>query len=192
MTSHHLRARAALHSLHIALDQLADRATAEARAIDAQRTAAAEPLKSPSWGRRYALGGHGDPTGDAVLTIGEARPNQYAEQHTEAWEQLHEVAQHLPVQGFNPLDRIETALPAMSQKAAEATRTLLDRIDQRVRRLLKISDDRQLLPGVACPVCDTAGVLALRTSAPETECVVECGSCPQAWPAKAMRGRQTT
>lgn len=186
---HHLHARAALWSLRCVLTTLAHRAAVEYRAIAAERAAAADPLKSPLWGRRQALGGHGDPTGDAILTIGgTTRANRYAELEAEVLGQMHGVAQHLPAAAGGDLARIEAAIPAMTPAAAAATRRLLARIDGRVRRLLHVPDDRQLISRVRCPACD-AVALVLRTSAPPPERVVECTSCDLAWAMDELRGR---
>lgn len=188
--SQHLHAQAAAWSLRAALSTLADRAAAEDRVIAIQQAAAADPLKSPLWGRRHALGGHGDPTGNAILTVDLSRANRYADLLGEVQGQLDGVAKHLPAAGHDPLGRIEAAIPAMSRPAAAATRRLLDRIDGRIRRLLHEPDDRQLLPRVRCPACD-ATALTLRTSAPPADRVIGCTTCDLAWTAAEMRGRIT-
>lgn len=183
-----LHAQAALWSLRAALRLLADRARAESRAIALQAAAAAEPLRSPVWGRRQALGGHGDPTGDAVNHGHEARTNRYAELSDQVWGQLSDVAQHLPPSAGDPVDRIAAALPTMGPIAVVATRRLLDRIDGRLRRLLHEADDRQLMPRVRCPACQAVS-LVLRTSAPQAQRVVECTTCDLAWTWGALAGR---
>ncbi|MBG0560706.1 hypothetical protein [Actinoplanes aureus] len=184
----HLRAGAALWSLRIALNALHDRSDEEHRAITEERAAAADPLKSPALGRRQALGGHGDPTGDAILALGLARSNRYADLLGEVLDQLDGVAKHLPSVGdFSPVARIEAAVPAMSPAAADATRLLADRIDGRIRRLIRLGHDRQLVPRIACPGCDTTG-LVVRTSPPLDRRVIECFTCGNAWPrAEVLR-----
>lgn len=185
---HQLHAQAALWSLRAALRLLADRARAEARAIALEAAAAAEPLRSPVWGRRQALGGHGDPTGDAVDHGQAPRANRYAELADEVWGQLSDVAQHLPPSAGDPVDRIGAALPTMGPVALVATRRLLDRIDGRLRRLLHEVDDRQLMPRARCPECGAAS-LVLRTSAPQSQRVVECTTCDLARTWADLRGR---
>lgn len=175
-----LRATAALWSLRAALAALDNRTADEARAIIGEQAAAADPLKSPLWGRRHALGGHGDPTGDAVLTLGPARSNRWAVLADEVQDQLAGVARELPPASTTDLDRFAAAIPAMSPTAATATRKLLDRIDSRIRRLLHEPSDRQLVPRIRCPACDAVG-LAIRTSAPLAQQVVECITCDAAW-----------
>ena len=189
MTPPQLRALAALWSLRTALDLLADRVIEEDRAIREEYRAAAEPLASPTWGRRHALGGHGDPTGDALDAISAVavRTNRWADLQAEAWTQLGHVAEHLP--GLtDPLDRILATVPHMSDRMAAATRLLADRIDGRIRRLLVEVDDRQLVPRARCPLCDAAG-LVLRTSAPLDQQVVECTTCDGAWTRDDVLGR---
>lgn len=179
---YHHRARAAAWSLRAALTLLRDRTDAEGRAIAAEQAAAADPIRSPVWGRRNTLGVHGDPTADAVDAAGAARTrtNRFADLEQEVGEQLATVARHLPPVVGDPLSRIETAIPVMSPVAAAAAREFLDRIDARIRRLLGEPDDRRFVPRVPCPACDAVG-LQLRTSAPPGERVVECTTCIQAW-----------
>jgi hypothetical protein len=187
-----LRARAALHTLEAALDALADRVIDEDRAIRVEQAARYEPLKSPTFGRRHALGGHGDPTGDAVGTIGNVRPNRYDELEREVDQQLRDVARHLPKDGYSaaPARILVHAVPSMSPAAADATRKLADRIDGRIRRLLRIDHDRQLVPRIPCPTCSAAGLI-MRTSPPLADRVVECATCGAAWPRSVMVGSAT-
>ncbi|MDP9799363.1 hypothetical protein J2S43_007875 [Catenuloplanes nepalensis] len=183
---HHARAAAALWTLCVALDQLDDRVREENDAILAERATAADPLKSPSWGRRHALGGHGDPTGDAIAALGPPRPNRWAALRTEVWSQLRDVAEHLPGLA-DPLDRLRAAVPHMSDRMADATQLFADRIDGRVRRLLGLPADRQLVPRVPCPACAAVGLM-LRGAPPVAERVVECTTCGAAWMWAEMVG----
>jgi hypothetical protein len=197
MMPEHLRAGAALWSLRAALLTLSDREDAEERAIADERAAAADPLKSPIWGGRQALGGHSDPTSEALLALREPlRGNRYRDLSEEVEGQLADVARHLPeptrdgmrMVGTDPICRIEAALPAMSKAAAEATWTLADRIDARVRRLLGVPLDRQFVPGVRCPWCDAVSLM-MRLAPPRAERVVECTTCDGAWLWTEMAGR---
>ena len=176
-TPEHLRAGAALWSLRASLGLLHDRDALEARVIADERAAAADTLKSTVWGSRRALGGHSDPTSDALLLIGDPpRVNRYTALVEEVTGQLDGVARHLPPAGHDPLGRIEAAIPALSQAAAEATRALLDRIDGRIRRLLHEPQDRQHIPRVRCPWCDAVS-LTMRLAPPRHARVVECTTC---------------
>lgn len=184
----HLRAGAALWSLRASLDMLHERDVQEARAIADERAAAADTLKSTTFGSRRALGGHSDPTSDALLTLGEAlRANRYSALSEEIDDQLAGVARHLPSAGHDSLTRIEEAIPAMSKAAAVATCKLLDRIDGRVRRLLHEPQDCQPIPRVRCPWCDAVG-LTMRLAPPQAARVVECTTCTGAWLWSEMAG----
>jgi hypothetical protein len=183
-----LRARAALDALAAAQHLLADRVIEEDRAIAAEHRAAAEPLRSPSYGRRMALGGHGDPTAEAVGTIAAPRANRWIALEAEVDQQLLAVAQHLPgARSTNPVAQIRAALPGMSERAAGAAAQLANRVDGRIRRLLGEPSDRQLVPRVRCPACDATG-LVLRTAAPLAEQVIECTTCDQAWIRSKVMG----
>ena len=182
LTPEHLRAGAALWSLRASLSALSDREAAEDQAIADERVAAADPLKSPLWGRRQALGGHGDPTSDALLLLHDApRTNRYTGLLDEVTGQLAGVAQHLPASGgFNSVTRIQDALPVMSTAAAEATWRLADRIDGRIRRLLGEPADQARIPRIKCPWCDAVS-LVMRLAPPLRDRVIECTTCTGAW-----------
>ncbi|XTZ18174.1 hypothetical protein ACQSSU_12770 [Micromonospora echinospora] len=173
---HRLHATAAAHSLDVALRQLDHQADLEDRAIREEQAAAREPLRSAAWGRRTALGGHGDPTGDAVLTARSGgRPNRYADLARDVDKRLTNVAQHLPpITGFNPLYRLQQAIPGMSPGTAAITTTLLVRLDERVRRELRIGPDRQPLTGVECPACRHR-LVYVQTAGPQDAWTVVCG-----------------
>lgn len=176
-----LRAGAAVWSLRASLTLLQDREQQEGRAIADERAAAADTLKSPLYGARLTVGGHGDPTSDALLLLDEpTRTNRFTAWLSEVTGQLDGVAQHLPQAGHDSLARIESAIPAMSKAAALATWRLLDRIDGRVRRLLQVPSDHQLIPRVRCPWCDAVG-LTMRLAPPQPDRVVECTTCDGAW-----------
>ncbi|GLY21679.1 hypothetical protein [Micromonospora sp. NBRC 101691] len=172
---HRLHATAAAHSLDAALRQLHHQADAEARAIREEQAAAREPLRSASWGRRTALGGHGDPTGDAVLTARTGgRPNRYANLVHDVDERLTAVARHLPATVIGrPLTRLLSAIPGMSPGTAAITTTLLVKLDERVRRELRIGPDRKPLTGVECPACRHR-LVYVQTAGPEDVWTVVC------------------
>lgn len=188
-TPEHLRASAALWSLRSSLELLREREAAEDRAIADERAAAADTLKSPIWGSRLTIGGHGDPTTDALLVLNDPpRTNRYTPLLDEVTSQLTGVAQHLPAGGHDSLTRIESALAGMSKTAAAATWRLADRIDSRIRRILHEPADRRHIPRVRCPWCDAVG-LTIRLSPPRPARVVECTTCDGAWTWSEMAGQ---
>jgi hypothetical protein len=188
LTPEHLRAGATLWSLRASLTMLRDRAALEARVIADERAAIADPLKSVIWGSRRALGGHGDPTSEALLALGDPpRANRYDTVAEEVDGQLAEVARHLPPAGHDSLTRIEMAVPAMSKAAAQATWRLLDRLDGRIRRGMDEPYDRQFIPRVRCPWCDAVSLL-MRLAPPRPLRVVECTTCDGAWAWTEMTG----
>lgn len=173
MTPHHLHATAAAWSLQAALDRLARRADTERRAIIAELMEPPPLLRSPVWGRRQALGGHGDPTTGAVIdTERPPRRNRYAELAADITARLTLPAGHLPGDG-NPLDRILTAIPGMLPGTASATTKLLVRCDERVRQELRIGSDRRHLVDIACPACGERA-LYVQTAGPEHAWTVVC------------------
>lgn len=183
-----LRAGAAAWSLRASLTLLDDREIQEARAIADERASAADPLKSPIYGARLALGGHGDPTSDALLLLDDPpRANSYTDLVAEVAGQLAGVARYLPPAGHDSLDRIQAAIPAMSEVAAAAMWRLLDRVDGRIRRLLHERADQQHLPRVRCPWCDAVS-LTMRLAPPRRARVVECTTCDGAWLWTEMAG----
>lgn len=190
LTPEQLRAGAVLWSLRASLALLAEREAAEARAITDERVAAADPLKSPIWGSRRGSGGHSDPVGDALLVLREQpRGNHYSDLLTEIEGQLFSVARHLPSEaGHEPLDWVEAALPTMSKTAAMKTWALADRIDGRIRRILREPADRQFVPRVRCRDCQAVSLL-MRMAPPQDLRVVECTTCDGAWLWTEMTGK---
>jgi hypothetical protein len=197
-TPERLRAGAAAWSLRQSLAMLHDRQAQEDRAIADERAAAADPLKSPVYGGRQALGGHSDPTSDALLVLHDtSRANRYSALADEVGDQLSGVAQHLPepmrdgmrISIADPLRRIESGIQVMSKTAATATWRLLDKIDGRVRRLLGEPQDRQYIPRARCPWCDAVS-LSVRLAPPRDARVVECTTCDGAWLWTEMAGER--
>ncbi|MEU8821818.1 hypothetical protein [Actinoplanes sp. NPDC048796] len=179
MTPAQLRARAALWSLRAALAALEARALDEAQHIAAEEATTRSLLKSPTWGRRRALGGHADPVAGAIDAPELVRVNQWSKTQADVIVELRGVAEHLPGLA-GPLDRLQAAVPHMSDRMADGTRLFADRIDGRVRRKLVIHADRLLVPRALCPTCDTTG-LTMRLSPPAEERVIECTTCGGAW-----------
>ncbi|MEW2474631.1 hypothetical protein AB0875_12650 [Micromonospora gifhornensis] len=156
MTPHHLAATAAGYCLADSLAAL------EMWAMEAVREALVgtssirdNGLRSPIWGGRHALGGHGDPTATTALGAwAPGGPNPHAALLGDILRQLDQAAGHLPgAPGMDPLTRIRQAIPAMSVLAATRTAEALEHLDGTVRRRLGAPSPWRHLSGRECPAC---------------------------------------
>ncbi|MFI6160376.1 hypothetical protein ACIA59_10550 [Micromonospora haikouensis] len=189
MTPHHLHALAAAWSLQAALAQLEQRAKdAIANAVHGDRDGDV-PLHSPAWGRRTALGGHGDPTANHALGAwAPRRPDPYAAALGDILRELDPIAGLLPgAPGMDPVTRIRLAVPQMSALAAERTAQALRRLDESARRTLRTGPARTPLAGHACPTCGQRR-LEVTTAGPEPDRAVVCAACDGIWPRAAVVG----
>ncbi len=159
-----LTALAAAWSLTAALAQLRDRARQEARAIAMEAPAV---LRSSSWGRRHALGGHGDPTQAAALSgTTTTSVNRYAALLDDVLEHLGHMAGCWPDTVGDPLERIRAAIGVMRPAVAARTGEALEHLDGKIRRRLGILPDLAPVPGnPPCPSCRLQ-MLRVQTSAP--------------------------
>jgi len=171
-----LHARAALWSLTRALQLLTVAAHAHAQAQADSADLGTLQAWRPGTGGRSS--GHGDALLEAVVQHSTGRTSPYADRHARTVETARWVARSIlrdrHVEGVDPLVQLRQAVPAMTALAADSMRRWIEDEDSAVRRLLGEPDDRQPVAAIACPGCDTAGSLALRTSAPERERVVVC------------------
>ncbi|NIL64322.1 hypothetical protein [Salinispora arenicola] len=156
MTPHHLHATAAAWSLKTALEHLAQLADDEATHIAAETLEAPALLRSPAWGRRHALGGHGDPTPGlaAVATAPRApRRNRWADMHTRSLRKLGWLADQLPTApaGPNPWWRIYDTIPRLQPGTAHVLARHLADEDTCVRAAVGCGPQRELLDAIACP-----------------------------------------
>lgn len=163
MHPHTLHALAAASSLAAALTVLEQRAKDALKDAEAGNTADRDiPLSSPAWGRRHALGGHGDPTASIALGAwAPGGPEPHAALLGDLMRQLdHMVAEgNLPgAPGQDPLDRIRQAIPGMRPHVAGRTTQALDHLDGQARRRLQLPPDLTAVSG-QCPACRTRGVL---------------------------------
>lgn len=161
---HVLSATSAAWSLTAALAQLHDRARQEARDIAMEVPAV---LRSSSWGRRHALGGHGDPTTDAALSgTATTRINRYAVLLDGVTEHIGQMAGCWPDTVGDPLERIRAAVGVMRPRVAARTGEALEHLDGKIRRRLGILPDLAPVPGnPPCPACRLQ-MLRVQTSAP--------------------------
>lgn len=79
----------------------------------------------------------------------------------------------------DPLVQIRETLPALMPTTCATVAEWAGEQDRLVRQAVGVGDDLQPWPGVTCPACELAGVLALRTSGPAEARVVVCTeACP--------------
>ncbi|TDC42073.1 hypothetical protein [Micromonospora sp. KC213] len=179
MTSpHHLHATAAAWSLHTARTHLAQLADEEAAQIAAEQLEAPALLRSPAWGRRHALGGHGDPTPGMVVVATDRRParrNRWALLLARADRRITGVAAMLRLDGPDPLRLILDTIPSTQPgTAAIVARHLADE-DTWVRNAIDLRPAREPLPGVACPHCGERQ-LYVQTAGPVNAWTVVCST----------------
>lgn len=173
MSPHHLHATTAAWSLQAARHRLAELVDAE-RAMNGQQLLSAAPIRSGTYGTRHATGGHADPTSSGIGATTVIRDTQWTDLAWDITTRLTGPAAHLPGTG-DPLGRILAAIPRMLPGTAAVTTTLLVRLDERVRRELRLSPDRELLPGVPCPACGRR-LLYAQTAGPRDAWTVVCGA----------------
>ncbi|MFG1776628.1 hypothetical protein ACGFIG_09385 [Micromonospora sp. NPDC049048] len=193
MTPHHLHAVAAAWSLQAALAALqaaAMEAVADALAGDTGRRDISIP--SQQFGRRHALGGHGDPTADHALGAwAPTRPDPCAEALGSILRELDRLAGHLPgAPGQDPATRIRQAIPGMRPHVAARTSQALRHLDRAARRHLHMPPDLAPLPGnPPCPACRLQ-MLQVHTADPTRTvvCTADChctgDTCPCGMPVR--------
>ena len=184
---HQLHALAAAWSLHHALTVL------EEWARDWGDTTTTDvSIPSQVFGRRTALGGHGDPTAAAALGAwAPGTPNPHAALLGDMMRELDALAAHLPgAPGQDPLARIRARIPAMRPHVAARTRHALQHLDGKVRDRLNLGPDLTHVPG-ECPACHARGVLYAHTTDPARPIVCGAGcrcagdGCPCGMPVRA-------
>ena len=177
MHPHLLHCLAAAWSLLRSLEALEARAReAVADAIASSHTNRDVSIPSQVFGRRTALGGHGDPTAAHALGAwAPGGPNPDAALLGDLMRQLDEMAQHLPgAPGQDPLARIRQHIPSMRPHIAARTTQALAHLDGQARRRLQMPPDRLPVSG-ECPACRQR-LLYAQTSAPAGERTVVCGA----------------
>ncbi|MEU1810969.1 hypothetical protein [Micromonospora aurantiaca (nom. illeg.)] len=182
VTPYHLHATAAAWSLHDARQILADLARDEAAQIAAERLEAPSVLHSPAWGRRHALGGHGDPTPGMAVLAGDrpaARRNRWAEMRDRLNDKLAWLAGQMPPPPTNPawepIERILARLPWTQPGTAAALAKHLQDEDHWVREAIGIGPGRAPLIGVPCPHCGERQ-LVVQTTGPADAWTVICAT----------------
>ncbi|SCL16407.1 hypothetical protein GA0074692_0022 [Micromonospora pallida] len=176
MTPYHLHATANAWSLRKAHTHLAQLADDEAKQIAAEQLEAPEALRSPSWGRRHALGGHGDPTPDMVATADRMpRINRWKVLLDRADRRIAGLAVMTRLAAdTDPLGRLIAGIPALLPgTAAIVARHLADE-DAWIRNAVGLYAERSLVPGEPpCPVCQVRR-LEVQTAGPVEVWTVVC------------------
>jgi hypothetical protein len=176
VTPHHLHATANAWSLRVARDHLAQLADDEAKQIAAEQLEAPEALRSPSWGRRHALGGHGDPTPDMVATADRLpRLNRWKVLLDRADRRIAGLAVMTRLAtDTDPLGRLIAGIPdLLPGTAAIVARHLADE-DAWIRNATGHAQERSLVPGEPpCPVCQVRR-LEVQTAGPVEAWTVVC------------------
>lgn len=141
-------------------------------------------LRSPAAGSVRSAGGHGDPVGSAVLTLGgSGYRDRLIEHTTEDAAAAYWLARSDPAGRNLPpapmLAALTAVLPSVAPATARDATAALSRADARIRRALRLpADHRPLLGTPACRGCDSH-TLRLWTSPPDPGdwviiCVADC------------------
>ncbi len=149
-----LHALAAARSLEVALTALEQRAR-EALADAAAGSRNGEvSIQSQQFGRRYGLGGYGDPTAAAALGAwAQGGPEPHAAMLGDMLRHLDERYGKLPgAPGQDTLTRIQQAVPAMRPDVAAEIAADLRHMDEVARGKLQMPPDLTAVSG-QCPAC---------------------------------------
>lgn len=147
-------ALAAASSLAAALTALEARAREALRDAEAGNNRGDVSIPSQVFGRRTALGGHGDPTAAAALGAwAPGGPEPHAALLGELMRELDGLAAHWPgAPGQDPLARITAAVPSMRPHIAARTGQALAHLDGQARRRLQMPPDLTPVDAL-CPAC---------------------------------------
>ncbi|EEP73519.1 hypothetical protein MCAG_03846 [Micromonospora sp. ATCC 39149] len=151
MTPHHLHALAAAYAVRDARTRLGQLATLDHRRAVDHHLQAAALLRSPTYGTRTSIGGHGDPTGGALLTAHPTRDTTWADLYRRSTDRLDWLASTLRCDHGPTVGRILTAIPTLSPGTARIVAQHLTDEDAWVRAAVRLAPAREPLPGVACP-----------------------------------------
>lgn len=176
---------AALWSLHAARHEVDVQITLERRDRAMALVEVADSLRSQTYGNRYGLGHHSDPTAGAAL--GGSTPERTSQRGSSRFEQLGDsvtaTLQWLAGKvgagdgPGDPLARLHAALPGIGLVVAHQLQLWLADLDGWIRRALGLAPDRKAMTGVPCPACQVRQMYRL-TSSPVRHLVV-CGeACP--------------
>ena len=188
MTPHHLHALAAAWSLAAALTALEARAREAAQDAIAGDNTGDVSIPSQVFGRRHALGGHGDPTAATALAAwAPGAPEPRARLLGDLMRELDRLAAHLPgAPGQDPLARITAAVPSMRPHIAARTGQALAHLDGQARRQLQMPPDLTAVDAL-CPACRMRTLYATGrwVVCRATGCACTGDGCPCGMPVRA-------
>lgn len=175
---HHLHAHANLWSLRAiwpALAQAAQNAQ-NAQGVDRGTVQAWRPGSGVHSGRTS------DQILDAILRTDDTSDNPYADRLHRSLDTLRWATQRLglplPHGQHAIIEGLLEALPGLRPPTALDLALWVGAEDRQIRQLLRERPDHQPISGLRCPYCDTAGALAIRSSAPPlqrpTICTAGC------------------
>lgn len=175
MTPHHLWALAAAYAVRDARTRLDQLATLDhRRAVDHHLQAAAS-LRSPTYGTRHAVGGHGDPTGALLLDARPTRDTTWADLYRRSTDRIDWLASTLRCDQGPTVGRILAAIPTLPAGTARiVARHLVDE-DVWVRAAVRLAPATTPLPGVPCPHCGERQLVVL-TAGPTEVWTVVCAT----------------
>ncbi|MFI2667907.1 hypothetical protein [Micromonospora carbonacea] len=178
MTPHHLWALAAAHAVRDARTRLAHLATLDHRRATDHHLQAAALLRSPTYGTRHAIGGHGDPTcGSLLLDTRPTRDTTWADLYRRSTDRIDWLASTLRCNQGPTVGRILAAIPALSPGTARiVARHLVDE-DVWVRAAVRLAPAREPLDGPTpptCPACRCRSTLHVQTAGPADTWTVIC------------------
>ncbi|WP_420123191.1 hypothetical protein [Nakamurella sp.] len=182
MTSpHHMHATAAALAVRDARTRMATLATTTARRAVDHRLQAATVLRSPTYGTRHAIGGHGDPVGGLLTAPAPTtRDTTWVDLFRRSTGRLEWLARMIHADEGPAVGRILTAIPRLSPAtAAVVARHLVDE-DAWVRAAVGLGPACSPLPGVVCPHCG------------ERQLVVQTAGPVEAWTVVCATGRLCT
>ncbi|MEU5668969.1 hypothetical protein ABZ749_01100 [Micromonospora sp. NPDC047753] len=176
MTPHHLHATAAAWSLHTARISLAVWLDREAAHNGAQLLDAAAVLRSPTWGTRHGVGGHGDPTGGLLTAAPRwTRETRWAEVAERLEGRIAWLANQVAPGAAPALGRLIVRIPTLAAGTARVVAQHLADEDAWIRDLLGDPPARVALLGVDCPHCGERQ-LYVQTAGPVDAWTVVCAT----------------
>ncbi|WP_329013154.1 hypothetical protein OG271_03890 [Micromonospora rifamycinica] len=176
MNPHNFHARAAGLAVREARTRLAELAAAAARVGVDHRLQAAAVLRSPSYGTRHAIGGHGDPVGGLIDGVSAfTQDTTWVDLYRRSTSRLDWLARMIRADQGSAVGRILTAIPGLLPGTAAIVAQHLADEDAWVRAAVGLGPACSPLPGVPCPHCGERQLQVL-TAGPVDAWTVICAT----------------